>query len=191
MGIIVLTSSRDSGIRMRQFLNELEMAIPNTVKVNRGKMSLIDLAGKALGLGATKIVYFGARGGNPSVMRFIRVRPGSIEFLPYAIKILGVKLLLDMQVRVRQVSQARSAIVISLGEYIDVADILSEELELPSLRVKDFESVRGMYDTLLVIRRVEDYYELQILNGKDMGPYGPFMRIGGVVYTKPRVIKVG
>ncbi len=52
MGLIVLTSSRDASIRMRQFLNELELVIPNAVKVNRGgKSSIIEIAGKALALG--------------------------------------------------------------------------------------------------------------------------------------------
>lgn len=53
MGLIVLTSSRDASIRMRQFLNELELVIPNAVKVNRGKSSIIEIAGKALSLGPT------------------------------------------------------------------------------------------------------------------------------------------
>ncbi|WP_243666398.1 hypothetical protein [Vulcanisaeta sp. JCM 16159] len=48
MGLIALTSSRDAGIRMRQFLNELELVIPNAVKVNRGKLSIIEVASKAL-----------------------------------------------------------------------------------------------------------------------------------------------
>jgi len=119
MGLIVLTSSRNSGIRMRQFLNELEPAIPNAVKVNRGRLSITDLAGKVLSMGATRIIYFGSRGGNPHIMRFIKVGEGFIEFLPYVVRILGVKLLIDMQVRVRQVGKSRSAIVISLGEYFD------------------------------------------------------------------------
>ncbi|MFP3173392.1 MAG: ribosomal biogenesis protein [Vulcanisaeta sp.] len=191
MGLIVLTSSRNSGIRMRQFLNELELAIPNAVKVNRGRLSITDLAGKVLSMGATRIIYFSSRGGNPHIMRFIKVREGFIEFLPYVVRILGVKLLIDMKVRVRQVGKSRSAIVISLGEYFDVADVLSEQLSVPSLRVQDFDSVRGMYDTLFVIRKAGDSYELQILNGKDLGPYGPFMKISDVAYAKPRVIRVG
>ncbi|WP_243678313.1 hypothetical protein [Vulcanisaeta distributa] len=79
MGLIVLTSSRDASIRMRQFLNELELVIPNAVKVNRGgKSSIIEIAGKALSLGgANKILYIGSRGGgNPGFIRFLRVKEG-------------------------------------------------------------------------------------------------------------------
>ncbi|ADN50340.1 Brix domain-containing protein [Vulcanisaeta distributa] len=191
MGLIVLTSSRDASIRMRQFLNELELVIPNAVKVNRGKSSIIEIAGKALSLGADRILYIGSRGGNPGFIRFLRVKEGVIEVMPYLIRIFGVKLLIDMPINVKGRQKARSGVVVSLGEYVEVTDLLSEQLGLPSMRVYDFESVRGMYDVIFLIHRVENAYEVQILNGRDLGPYGPFMKISDVIYVKPRVIRIG
>ena len=190
MGLIVLTSSRDASIRMRQFLNELELVIPNAVKVNRGKSSIIEVAGKALSLGANRILYIGSRGGNPGFMRFLRVREGIIEVMPYLIRIFGVKLLIDMPVSVAVKQRARSGIIVSLREYAEVMDVLSEQLGLPSMRVYDFESVRGMYDVIFLINKVGNGYEVQILNGRDLGPYGPFMRISDVIYVRPRVIRI-
>ena len=190
MGLIVLTSSRDASIRMRQFLNELELVIPNAVKVNRGKSSIIEVAGKALSLGANRILYIGSRGGNPGFMRFLRVREGIIEVMPYLIRIFGVKLLIDMPVTVTVKQRARSGIIVSLREYAEVMDVLSEQLGLPSMRVYDFESVRGMYDVIFLINKVGNVYEVQILNGRDLGPYGPFMRISDVIYVRPRVIRI-
>ncbi len=191
MGLIVLTSSRNASTRMRQFLNELELVIPNAIKVNRGKSSIIEIAGKALGLGANKILYIGSRGGNPSFMRFLRVREGVIELMPYLIRIFGVKLLIDMPIGIVNRRRARNGVIISLREYTEVMDVLSEQLELPSARVYDFDSIRGMYDVIFLIHRVGNEYELQILNGRDLGPYGPFLRISDVIYMKPRVIRVG
>ncbi len=49
----------------------------------------------------------------------------------------------------------------------------------------------GMYDVIFLIHRVENAYEVQILNGRDLGPYGPFVRISDVIYVKPRVIRIG
>ena len=190
MGLIVLTSSRDASVRMRQFLNELELAIPNTVKVNRGRSSIIEVAGKALSLGADRILYIGSRGGNPGFIRFLRIREGVIEVMPYLIRIFGVKLLVDMPVNVVVKRRARSGVVVSLRDYAEVMDVLSEQLGLPGMRVYDFESIKGMYDTILLIHRVDNAYELQVLNGRDLGPYGPFMRISDVIYVKPRVIRV-
>ncbi|MGC8543717.1 MAG: Brix domain-containing protein [Vulcanisaeta sp.] len=190
MNTIVITTSRNSSIRMRQFLNELEPAIPNAIKVNRGKLSITELAGKALSMGATRIIYFGSRGGNPGFIRFLRIKEGLIEVLPYFIRILGVKLFIDMNVRVEVTKKSSSGVIVSLGGYTEVADVLSEQLGLPSLKVFDFESIRGMYDTILLIRRVQAGYEVQILNGRDLGPYGPFMRISDIIYTKPRVIRI-
>ena len=190
MGIVVLTSSRNASTRMRQFLNELEAVIPNAVKINRGRLSIIEVAGNAFSLGADTILYIGSRGGNPGFMRFLRIRNGLIEVVPYLIKILGVKLLVDMPVGVVSVRKARSGIIVSLGEYTEVADVLSEQLKLPGIRVDDFESVRGMYDVIFLVHRLMDGYEIQVLNGRDLGPYGPFIKVSDVAYTRPRVIKL-
>ncbi len=190
MGLIVLTSSRNASLRMRQFLNELEESIPNTIKVNRGKMSLVDLAGKVLSLGANKVLFVGERRGNPGFIRFMIVKEGLIEFLPYMIRIHGVKLTLDMQVRVERRRRPRTGIIVSLGERLELMDLLAEFLELPSIVIQDFESIRGMYDVILAIHKYEDYHEIQILNGRDLGPYGPFIRVSDVIYAKPRVIRV-
>ncbi len=166
------------------------MVIPNVVKVNRGKLSIIEVAGKALSLGADRILYIGSRGGNPGFMRFLRVREGVIEVMPYFIRIFGVKLLIDLPVNVTIKQRARNGIIVSLREYAEAMDVLSEQLGLLSMRVYDFESVRGMYDVIFLINRVDNEYEVQILNGRDLGPYGPFMRISDVIYVKPRVIRI-
>ncbi len=63
--------------------------------------------------------------------------------MPYLIRIFGVKLLIDMPINVKGGQKARSGVVVSLGEYVEVMDLLSEQLGLPSMRVYDFESVRG------------------------------------------------
>ncbi|WP_243666397.1 hypothetical protein [Vulcanisaeta sp. JCM 16159] len=119
-------------------------------------------------MGADRIIYIGSRGGNPGFMRFLRVREGVIEVMPYLIRILGVKLLMDMPVNVTRRLRASSGIVISLREYTEVMDVLSEYIGLPSIRAYDFESVRGMYDSIFLIHRINNYYELQILNGRDL-----------------------
>ncbi|ADY01999.1 Brix domain-containing protein [Vulcanisaeta moutnovskia 768-28] len=174
---------------MRQFLNELEVVIPSVIKVNRGKLSIVEVAGKALSLGAMKILYIGSRGGNPGFMRFLRIKEGLIEVMPYFIKILGVKLLTDMQVSITHRRRVRSGIIVALREYTEIMDVLSEQLELPSVRIYDFESIRGMYDVIFLIHRANNEYEIQILNGMDLGPYGPFMKVSDVTYVRPRVIK--
>ncbi|WP_243678315.1 hypothetical protein [Vulcanisaeta distributa] len=47
-----------------------------------------------------------------------------------------------------------------------------------------------MYDVVFLIHRINGEYEVQILNGKDLGPYGPFLRISDVMYTRLRVIRI-
>ncbi|WP_069806745.1 Brix domain-containing protein [Vulcanisaeta thermophila] len=190
---VLLTSSRDASIRIRQFLNELEMAIPGAVKVNRGRQSLLGIATKAVVLGARGIVYVGSRGGNPGFIRFIRINTneGKVEVLPYLVRIYGVKLLIDMPVRVSITARPRTAVVVSLNDQGELVDVLSEQLGLPAVVADDVDSVRGMYDVVITIRRSGDEHEVSFLDGLSMGPRGPTMWVSDVVYARPMVIRVG
>lgn len=189
---ILITSSRDAGTRLRQFMNELEMSIPGAVKVNRGRSSILGIATKAAVMGIEKILFIGSRGGNPGFIRFINVdvNNSEIDILPYIIKIHGIKLLIDMPVRVNIPSKPRNAVIASLNSHVELLDVLSEQLELPAIVVDDVESVRGMYDVIITIRGVKDIIEVSFLDGKTMGPRGPTMWVSDIIYIEPRVVRI-
>lgn len=190
---VLITSSRDASNRLRQFLNELEVAIPGAIKVNRGRSSILNIATKAAMMGIRKILYVGSKGGNPGFIKFIDVdvERSEIDVLPYSIRIHGVKLLIDMPVKVNIRSKPRTAVIASLNSHAELLDVLGEQLGMPSIIIDDLESVRGMYDVVIMIRRIEGMFELGFIDGVTMGPRGPTMWISDVIYAKPRVIRIG
>ena len=190
---VVLSSSRSTSVRVRQFLNELELAIPNTIKINRGKMSISDLIVKALELNAKYILYVMTRKGNPAILKFIEVHEDRYRFIPYVIKLFGVKLLVDMPVRRLVKRRSRKALIVQLRDYVEVGDVFSQIFNLPIVEVSDLheiDSIDKSYDTIILIRNVynRDWkVEVQFLDGQDFGPNGPILRILEVKYLKERI----
>ena len=184
---VALSSSRDPSIRVRQFLNELAEAIPNSVKINRGRMSLDDLVVRAIEHRAKYILYVMTRKGNPLAIKFIEIneKEATYRWLPYVIKLIGVKLIVDMPVRRAIKKKARSAIIVML-DYHEVGDLLSQILNIPAVQTRNLDQFQGKYDTIIVVRPVynrPDFTgEIQFLDGEDFGPIGPIIRISRVYY---------
>ena len=183
---VVLSSSRDPSVRVRQFLNELEQSIPNTVKISRGRMSLDDLVIKAMEIGAKYIFYVMTKKGNPLAIKFIEIQEDSYRWLPIIIKLIGVKLIVDMPIRRIVKKKAKSAVIV-MFDYHEIADIFSQIFQLTIIQTRDLESLKDKYDTLIVVRpiynRPEFTGEIQFIDGHDFGPIGPIIRIAKIYYV--------
>lgn len=185
---VALSSSRDPNLRVRQFLNELAQALPRTVKINRGRMSLDQLVVKAMEHDARYIMYITIRRGNPVAIRFIELDKEKAEYrwLPYLIKLIGVKLIVDMPVRRAVKSKARTAVIVAF-DYHEVVDIFSQIFNIPAIFTRNLDELQGQYDTIIVIRpvynRPDFTCEIQMLDGEDFGPRGPIIRIAKVYYV--------
>jgi len=184
---IALSSSRDPNLRVRQFLNELSIAIPNSIKINRGRMSLDQLVVKAMERNATYIMYITIRRGNPIAIKFIEIdyKNSTYRWLPYIIKLIGVKLIVDMPIRRVVKKKAKTAIIVSF-DYHEVVDILSQILNIPVIQTRNLDELKNQYDTIIVVRpvynRPDFTCEIQMLDGEDFGPRGPIIRISRVYY---------
>ncbi len=184
---IAISSSRDPNLRVRQFLNELTLALPRAVKINRGRMSIDELAVRAMEHGARYIMYITVRRGNPVAIRFIEVdkERSTYRWLPYLIKLIGVKLIVDMPIRRVVKKKARSASIVAF-DYHEVVDIFSQILNIPILFTRNLDELKGQYDTIIVARpiynRPDFTCEIQMLDGEDFGPRGPIIRIARVYY---------
>jgi U3 small nucleolar ribonucleoprotein protein IMP4 len=183
---IVLTSSRDPSVRMRQFLNDLEDSLPNATKLNRGRMPMGDLVSRAIELGARSVVYVTSRGGNPGRMLFMRIMGGHAHWLPYTVGILGVKLTVDMGLRF-SFDKPRTGIIASTHR-TELLDVLGEVLHLPHLVTNDVEALRGTHDVVILVTREWRGQVIQWLDGRTLGPRGPLIRCSGPMY---RVIPGG
>ncbi len=184
---IALSSSRDPSVRTRQFLNELAEAIPNSVRINRGRMSIDELVVHAIEKGARYVMYIMTKKGNPLAIKFIEIdkKRATYRWLPFVIKLIGVKLIVDMPIRRAVKRKAKSAIIVML-DYHEVGDILTQILNIPAIQTRDLDQFQGKYDTIIVVRPVYDRPdftgEIQFLDGEDFGPKGPIIRISKVYY---------
>jgi U3 small nucleolar ribonucleoprotein protein IMP4 len=70
---ILITTSHRPSRRVRSFINDLKLAIPNTVKVNRGKMGLHDVMTTALENRCDRIIIVSRWKGNPGKMCFYKL----------------------------------------------------------------------------------------------------------------------
>ncbi len=171
----MLTTSRDASTRLRQFINELELAIPGAVKVNRGRSGLVELALNALEMGARHIVVFTSFHGNPSSMVIYRIKEDSLVKLPYVITLAGVKLLKDI-LPFRPILGKAASMVIVAQQGIQLALILSEVFESQVFygSVDEYRS----YDSIMYIRPMKPgYCEVGFIDGLTYAPRGPIIRV--------------
>ena len=92
---ILLTTSRRPTKNMRSFCRDLSHTFPNTVRINRGKLSLERVAGKALELDAEKVMIIERWKGGMGKIRFFGIGEKGLDNVPPLIHISSVKLRRD------------------------------------------------------------------------------------------------
>ncbi len=173
--VVVLTTSRDASTRLRQFINELELAIPSAVKVNRGRSGLVDLALNALKMGASYIVVFNSFHGNPSSMVIYRIRGDSLIRLPYVITLIGVKLLKDILPSRPIIGKAKSMVTVAQPG-VQLALTLSEVFE-SQLFYGSVDEYRS-FDSIMYVRPMKPgCCEVSFIDGLTYAPRGPIIRV--------------
>ncbi|MEW9490747.1 MAG: hypothetical protein TQ35_0000805 [Candidatus Aramenus sulfurataquae] len=95
---IILTSSRDASARTRSFLNELEIIIPNSLKINRGRRSLDEVFSLAYRLGASSVLLVLTDKGNPSKLELYSISHNIVN-LEYKLKIESLSLISDVKLK--------------------------------------------------------------------------------------------
>lgn len=128
---ILLTTSRNPTPRVRTFCNELARMIPGIVYVNRGKMSADEVAEKALGYEADRVVIVERRHGGLGVVKLFKIGETGLVSTSPIVHIAGIKLQRDFGSL-----RARPAVCIVLaspdqGEPLKVADALSSFFNIP------------------------------------------------------------
>jgi len=92
---ILLTTSRRPTKNMRSFCRDLSQTFPNTVRINRGKLSLERVAEKALELDAEKVMTVERWKGGMAGIRFFGISEKGLDNVPPLIHIASVKLRRD------------------------------------------------------------------------------------------------
>lgn len=137
---ILLTTSRHPSQRTRTFCNELARLIPKCIRVNRGKMSLDNLAEKALENNIARVLIIEEWHGNPGKMALFKVLESGLSWFPP--KMIIRSLTLQREIKRSQVKTTKVYGILesSEGAMSDVSkltSVLSDFLQLPKLSHKD------------------------------------------------------
>lgn len=135
---ILVTTSRNPTPRIRAFSNELGRMIFNAVRVNRGKMSVDEIAEKAVELQAENVIVVDRWQGGPGEIRMFTVAESGLIPVDPVIHVGGIRL----QREFVNVARAKPAVSVSTaqpesGEVRRLAEAFSSFLSIPILSIKD------------------------------------------------------
>lgn len=150
--MILLTTSRRPTKAIRTFCRDLSHTIPNTLRINRGKLSLEGVAEKALESHAEKVLIVERWKGGLGKIRFFNVSEKSLRLIPPLIYLKGVKLQRKFQEAKPKRRRIKSfALMISQSVSVGVkkfGDALSKFFGIPII---SYEETMMDYDALMQI----------------------------------------
>lgn len=159
-------------------------SIPNTLRINRGKLSLNALAEKALELGANRIVIIDRWKGGPGKIELFQIREGLHQVSPL-IYLKGVKLRREFDTKVKRV-QAYAIVICNggNGELRKISGAISEFIQLPQKRENDLKKLK--FRKRRTIFCIERDKEMQILFTFRLLPQlievGPRIRLSHLIW---------
>lgn len=132
----MITSSHRPTKLIRSFMNDLASVIPNSIRVNRGKMSFMDVAKKALALNINLVLIVSRWKGGPGKIEFYGFEDRKMKLLPPIIYVKGVRLQRTHKIFFRRfkVKPRSLSIVKPLNNDSEVqklAETLAETLKIP------------------------------------------------------------
>ena len=146
--MILLTTSRRPTKGIRTFCKDLSHTLPNILRINRGKLSLEDVAAKALEVNAEKVVIVDRWKGGPGKIELYYVN-GKLQPIPPLIYLRSVKLRREFDVMPKGKRIKCVAVFTSQKHFKDVSRLgkaLSEFFNIPIM--SDESGYRG-YDAIL------------------------------------------
>ncbi|MFQ6087124.1 MAG: Brix domain-containing protein [Candidatus Bathyarchaeia archaeon] len=137
--MILLTTSRRPTRGIRTFCHDLTRSIPNIVRISRGKLSITEVAEKALENGADKVIIVDRWKGGPGKIRFFNVDSTGLNAVPPLIYVGGIRL--QKTFRKAKVKLVRSLAVTLSSEKSNrtskIAGFLSDFLCVPMLYMEE------------------------------------------------------
>lgn len=138
--MIILTTSHRPTRRVRSLCNDLASTIPSLVRVNRGKMGLIDVAEKSIHAGSGKFIVVDRWKGCPGRIRLYKVNDGEIREEAPRIYVSGVKLRREFKTPFGKRREKVNSLFLNMSGTLDSEREkfrlkLSEFLEVPALKI--------------------------------------------------------
>jgi len=150
--LILLTTSRRPTKAIRTFCRDLSHTIPNTLRINRGKLSLEGVAEKALEVNAEKVLIVERWKGGPGKIQFFNVSEKGLRLIPPLIYLKRVKLQREFPEAKPKGRRIKSlALEASQGLSVEVKKLEDALSKFFGIQVVSYEeSVKG-YDALMQI----------------------------------------
>jgi rRNA maturation protein Rpf1 len=133
---ILLTTSRNPTPQMRTFCNDLARVIPGIVRVNRGKMGMIQVAEKALEHNVGLVAIIERWHGALDKIEFYQIGASGFVPVPPVLCIAGIRL--QREYSTKRLKPTNSVVITkSVDDSLEIADSLSEIFSIPVLSEKE------------------------------------------------------
>lgn len=130
--MILLTTSHRPTRRIRSFCNDLARSIPRLIRINRGKMSLLEVAERSLQIGAEKFIVVDRWKGGPGRIRLFKVSNGDFNEEPPRLYISGVKMRRECRVPREIIGKTINSL------FIDITGDVNQEVNRFRLSIAEF-----------------------------------------------------
>lgn len=175
--MILLTTSRRPTKAMRTFCHELKRAIPNIIRINRGKTSFDELAEKAMELHANRVIIVDRWHGGVGKIQFFNVDTSGLTLTYPTIQVAKVKL--QREFGEKRMKPNKTLAISKTSQNFAKGNILAQSLSkflgVPILSVED--AIANGYHAIMQISR-DTSNQLQMT----------FLKLPAVRETGPRII---
>jgi len=167
---------------MRTFCRDLARSIPNIVRINRGKLSLTEVAEKALENDADKVVIVDRWKGGPGKIRLFEVSHEGLRAVPPLICVKGVRF--QRTFEKAKVRSVRSLALVLSGEKTDqiskIEDAFSDFFEIPILSME--EAVKSFQAAMVVSSDSMERMRISFLLLPERVEMGPRISVSHVIW---------
>ena len=181
---ILLTTSRRPAKNTRTFCRDLSNIFPNVVRINRGKLSLDEVAEKALELNIEKAIIIGKWRGRPGKIQFFRISEKGLDAVPPLIYVKTVKLRRDLAENLRERRIKSVAIMASKRGSLELQrleNVLSEFFSISVLSLKQIYN-REFDATMQILSDSSNHMIITFKLVPELIEIGPQIRVSHLVW---------
>ncbi|MCD6381343.1 MAG: hypothetical protein J7L50_03350 [Candidatus Odinarchaeota archaeon] len=174
MGMLITTSRRPTR-RVRTLARDLNRVVPNSIRINRGKMNLLQVLTYASRLGLDHVMVINTWKGNPGKITFFKIVGQDYEMIPPLIYLKGVSLF--REVAGKKLKKRATNIYLYLDSELDER-YLSGLVDIFHSKVIETFDFSPPIDSILRIDKYDGMYEMKFLSnvrGK-LCMIGPILR---------------
>ena len=176
--MILLTTSHRPTRRVRSLCNDLTRSIPGLTRVNRGKMSLLQVAERTIQIGAKKFIIVDRWKGGPGRRRLFEVTDGSFSEIPPRLYISGVKLRREFRIPRGMVKESFSSL------FLEASGTVNSDIEKFRIKISEFLEV-PMF--MLEDKPLNYKAYMRVAEGEDCWAYISFFILPGNTEVGPRI----